>query len=102
VFDFKTDPDTGQTESQETGQKLKFLSPTETETTGQLFVLCTGCLKYQNNFLSTKGRTTQNLSNTLNICLVLFFLILYSIVCLVLIFCRSNGPLVVASFNVNV
>jgi hypothetical protein len=48
-------------------------------TKGQLFVLCTNCLKYKNNLLSTKHRTRQNLFNTLNICPVLFYPILSSI-----------------------
>jgi cell division protein FtsW (lipid II flippase) len=57
-------------------------------TTGQLFVLCTSCLKYQSNILTTKHRITQNLFNILNVCYVLYCLVMF---CLILTFCKLNG-----------
>jgi hypothetical protein len=57
---------------------------------GQLFVLCTNRLKYQNNLLSTKYSTTYNLFNTLNYCSVLFYLVLSYTVVKIFIFCKSK------------
>jgi hypothetical protein len=49
-------------------------------TTRKHFVICTSCLKSKNNLLSIKHHTTQNLVNTLNVCLMLFCLILSYVV----------------------
>jgi hypothetical protein len=78
MFDFKIVSGIGQTGCQVTEQKLTFLSPNEPRE--NFFVFGTSCLKYQNNILFTKYRTTQNLFNTLNVCLVLLYLVLFNIV----------------------
>jgi hypothetical protein len=78
MFDFKIISGIGQTGCQVTKQKLTFLSSNEPQEI--FFVFGTSCLKYQNNLLFTKYRTTQNLFNTLNVCLVLLYLVLFNIV----------------------
>jgi len=61
------------------------------QTTTQLFVPRTGCLKYQNNISSPKNRIKQkiiqchkNLSCAVLPCIVLFFLVLFCTILAVL------------------
>jgi len=66
------------------------------ETTTQLFVPCTSCLKYQNNISSLKNRIKQKIIQCYKnlSCVVLPCVVLFSLVLSVqyLLFCKPNTP----------